>query len=166
LHELARAEAAQLQTLRRRKMLSLIETFNRLSQHPTHDLDAREVIGWWESRRGPFNLAVGLAGVVAIVLSASFSLIVGTECGVPDPPLFAVFGIFAYGVMANVCYTGGWVAELLFFKSSEARRRFGTKAFRWGFTFSVFITALPGLLIPILCIAGRITTGTWDTGPE
>jgi hypothetical protein len=27
--------------------------------------------------------------------------------------LFAVFAVLFYGVMANVCYTGGWLAELL-----------------------------------------------------
>jgi len=40
-------------------------------------------------------------------------ILFGSEFGVPDPPLFALIGILIYGIMANVCFTGGWIAELV-----------------------------------------------------
>ena len=143
----------------------LKRNLDRLSERPDSDLKALEVIAWWELRRFPFNVVVGVSGVIACILIVSFSLAVGTVCGIPDPPIVALLGIFAFGVMANACYTAGWMAELLLFKSSDARRRFATRAFRWGFTFSVVIAGLPGLLIPLLCIVGRLVTGAWDHGP-
>ena len=33
--------------------------------------------------------------------------------GLPDPPILAVIGVIAFGVIANVFYTGGWIVELL-----------------------------------------------------
>ena len=38
---------------------------------------------------------------------------VGEAIGLPDPPIVAILGIFAFRIAANICYTGGWVAELL-----------------------------------------------------
>jgi hypothetical protein len=72
--------------------------------------------GWWETRRIPFNLIVGIAGIfscigASVVVLASYFLGVG-DFDLPDPPLFAIFGIIFYAIAANVCFTGGWVAEL------------------------------------------------------
>ena len=146
--------------------MRLWSTLDHLSKRPDRELGATEVIAWWEFRRIPFNIAVGAAGFAAIVITVCFSVAVGTECGIPDPPLFAVFAIIGYGILANVCYTAGWVVELLFIRSSEHRSAFGAKAFRWGVLFSVFITLLPGIVIPLLCIVARLATGKWDSGPE
>jgi hypothetical protein len=60
---------------------------------------ARETIGWWETRRIPFNLIVGIAGtistvVVCVVGLGSYFLFDG-DFGFP-PPLFAVFGVLLY----------------------------------------------------------------------
>jgi hypothetical protein len=148
-----------------RRVRLLIQAVRRLCHRPAGDFRAREVIVWWELRRPLFNVAVGGAGVFAIGLLVSFSLLAGTDCGLPDPPLFAVFGIFAYALIANVCYTGGWIAELLFFKRPDARRKFATTAVRWGFAGSMLLTASPGVVVPILCVTHRIVTGTW-TAPQ
>jgi hypothetical protein len=66
---------------------------------------ARETIGWWETRRIPFNLIVGIAGmistvVVCVVGLGSYFLFDG-DFGFP-PPLFAVFEVLLYGIAANV----------------------------------------------------------------
>jgi hypothetical protein len=37
---------------------------------------------------------------------------VGEAIGILDGPLLGVFGILIYGILANVFYTGGWIAEL------------------------------------------------------
>jgi hypothetical protein len=81
------------------------------------DSDPLRVFGWWEIRRIPYNLLVGATGVLSSVMclitGALCEHYVGDPIGIPDPPVFAIVAVIAYGVMANVCYTGGWVAELV-----------------------------------------------------
>jgi hypothetical protein len=99
-----------------------------------------ESVTWWEKRRLPYNLAVGAAGVSTLVTLNVLQLI-GPDGQPFVPPLPA---IVAYGLLANVMYTGGWIAELL------VRPLFGRKTpvvgatlFRYGFAFSVGLTLLP-----------------------
>jgi hypothetical protein len=101
-----------------------------------------EVIGWWESRRLRYNLAVGSAGVVTLV---AFNILAALP---PSPrPVFvletlAVAGV--YGIVANVCYTGGWIAELLLRRRvGEEFEAVGPALFRYGFAFSIGLTLFP-----------------------
>jgi hypothetical protein len=57
-------------------------------------------------------------------------------------------GVVVYGIMANICFTGGWIAELFFrrFSSKEADR-FATNSFFYGVIFSVALTFAPAVLI-------------------
>jgi hypothetical protein len=115
------------------------------------------IVVWWEARRLPYNVIVGSAGVLSSlsILANSFvtERVLGEPIGLPDPPLFAVIAVIAYGVMANVCFTCGWIAELL------ARRvwgnrvdAFGEVALTLGTIFSVLLTLLPAaLIISISC---------------
>jgi hypothetical protein len=114
--------------------------------------NAKQVIGWWETRRIPFNLIVGTAGifttVIVGVVGLGSSILFGSDFGFPDPPLFAVFGILIYGIMANICYTGGWIAELFVRRiwPNEADR-FATLSFSTGLVFSVSLTLAPGIIV-------------------
>ncbi|MGQ0650168.1 MAG: hypothetical protein ACT4P7_21665 [Gemmatimonadaceae bacterium] len=99
-----------------------------------------QVVGWWERRRLPYNLAVGTAGIASLIAINVIGM-VGPEPELVAPPLIA---IVAYAGLANVMYTSGWVAELLL------RPIFGRKTpvvgaamFRYGFVFSVGLTLLP-----------------------
>lgn len=112
----------------------------------------RDVIGWWESRRIPFNLIVGAAGVlsclVAGLVAIAGSVLFDSDFGLPDPPIFAVFAILLYGVTANVCFTGGWIVELLVRRLwPREADRFATLSFSLGLVFSVVLTLAPGILI-------------------
>jgi hypothetical protein len=115
---------------------------------------AKDAIGWWESRRIPFNLFVGIAGVlscivVGVVVLGSYFLGVG-DFDLPDPPLFAVFAAILYAIAANVCFTGGWLAELAVRKIwPHEADRFATTSFSLGLIFSVLLTLTPGILLGI-----------------
>jgi len=117
-------------------------------------ISTKEVIGWWESRRIPYNLLVGSVGVVSIFLvfiSAILGELIFNEPSIiPDPPIFMIFGIILYGIMANIFYTAGWVVELtirrLWPKESDS---FATLSFRLGIIFSVLLTITPGLILLI-----------------
>ena len=72
--------------------------------------------------------------------------IVGEAIGLPDGPLLGVFAIIAYGIAANVCYTLGWIVELVLSASSwKSGGSIGPRLFRIGVTFSVLLTLLPAL---------------------
>jgi hypothetical protein len=97
------------------------------------------IIAWWESRRPTYNLMVGAAGVVTIGVIKAISLL---------PPHLAMpldwRPVIAYGILANVCYSCGWVLE------AGAQRLWGDRVrplgpplFRQGVAFSVGLTMLP-----------------------
>jgi len=97
---------------------------------------------------GLFTIAVIV--VVDLISERKF----GEPLGLPDPPIFAVIGIIAYGVIANVCYTGGWIAELIARRVRKGgSAAFALTAFSRGLMFSLFLTLSPALLFAgILCV--------------
>lgn len=65
-----------------------------------------------------------------------------------DGPLLGIFLIILYALIANICYTGGWIFELLVRAIAKAQSAgdFGLKAFRLGVSFSIFMTLCPAAL--------------------
>jgi hypothetical protein len=123
-----------------------------------------DVIAWWESRRVPYNLIVGTTGLVSaiIVLLSGFLAehFVGDAIGAGSSPLFEVFAIVIYGIMANICYTGGWILELLSRRIWRARAEaFGEIAFTWGTLCSVLLTLVPAALAVVIGACSIITHG-------
>jgi hypothetical protein len=100
------------------------------------------VIEWWETRRLPYNLAVGTAGLVTLAtLMVAQLLHGGSHILPPWQP------IVVYGVAANFCYSLGAMADLYILKRWGARYApVGATIFRYGFVFSLGLTLLP---IPI-----------------
>ncbi len=110
-----------------------------------------ETIIWWEFRRIPYNIIVGLAGIVTSILMLLTALVcekvIGEPIGMPDPPIILVLGVVLYGIAANICYTLGWVGELMAMKIwSDRIEAFGEAAFTLGTVGSVLLTLMPALL--------------------
>lgn len=110
-----------------------------------------QVIGWWESRRPSYNLIVGGVGIFTcaaiLMIAATAAILFHSDFGAPNG-MFAIFGIVVYGILANVCYTGGWITELLVRKLwPEEADRFAKTTFSVGLTFSVFLTLLPAFIL-------------------
>ena len=106
------------------------------------------VVRWWESRRLTYNVVVGSTGLLSLGVATLFALLP------PHPATLGVpwQGVVLYGVLANVCYSGGAAADL-------ALRRWlghpygaviGPALFRYGFVFSVGLTLLP---IPLAALS-------------
>lgn len=113
--------------------------------------DSGSVIEWWERRRPWFNVVVGCAGIITSVLMVLCGFLseplVGEAIGLPDPVFAGFFGVVAYAIAANICYTAGWVTELMISRSQKrSATALGLKAFRYGLRFSVVVTFLPALL--------------------
>ena len=123
---------------------------SKLFARRTPAQSAWTVVKWWELRRVPYNFIVGLAGIAGGSISLAFAFMAerrGIEVPWPDPPLFVFAFVILYGIAANVCFTGGWISELL------ARRIWGSRAdaygeilFCFGTLFSILITLLPSVL--------------------
>lgn len=113
--------------------------------------DSGSVIGWREKRRFFYNKVLAAAGTVTCILVISCAVIsermVGEPIGIPDAPILAPLGGIAYGLLANVCYTRGWIAELVLtrFQPGVRADAFAVRAFRLGVKFSIGLTILPAL---------------------
>jgi len=109
-----------------------------------------DAVVWWERRRIPFNAIVLVAGAVSLVvveLIGSYFVAPGEDV---EEPLGIIAGVVAYGIAANLAYTLGWVSELLWSWGDTTRtEEFRSRVFRIGVIFSVIVTLLPVVLIPI-----------------
>ena len=126
-------------------------TLQKVLFEPTLLRSPLRVVHWWESRRLFYNLVVGTAGIASVAtLTVVDSLFRGHFSPVPWQP------IVIYGVLANLCYTSGWMIENL---AERWLKRpvygLGPALFRYGLAFSVGLTLLPaGVMTAIGLVAG------------
>jgi hypothetical protein len=109
------------------------------------------LLRWWESRRLLYNQVVGGTGLFTLAVLS----VIGPEGG---PPLaMMVQAAAVYGMLANVCYTSGWVLEMLAHWAWGRRApRVGPLLFREGLIFSVGLTLLPVLLAILFQVGGLV----------
>jgi hypothetical protein len=124
-----------------------------------------QVVWWWETRRPLYNLIVGTAGVLSCLLLLGLAAFsehrFGEAIGLSDPPLFALFLAAFYGIAANICFTGGWIAELLARSVwREDAGSFGEIALLLGTLFSVALTLLPVVLVSLAVLVKLLTSQT------
>jgi hypothetical protein len=105
-----------------------------------------------------YNVSVAAAGVLTLSVAVALGVL-------PSPGTMPgeFMGVLLYGLLANVCYSMGPVADLVL------RRILGIRApdippvlFRYGFVFSVGLTLLP---IPLM-VAGTIAQFLFGMGPR
>lgn len=124
----------------------------RLFTAHTERAPSAGVILWWEYRRLAYNVIVGATGLLTTTAMLTTAFVCssggGEPIGLPDPPILLPLGIIAFGVLANVFYTGGWIAELLIARIWHVDPApFGPAAFVLGTFFSVLIAIAPGALV-------------------
>jgi hypothetical protein len=107
-------------------------------------LTTGQVIRWWEFRRLHYNallLVVGVTAIVGMEWLMNKVIPMGEDA---IEPMALILGVVVYGIMANLCYTLGWVIELLGRKADPAAaRQRGQRMFRAGLLFSCVLTSLP-----------------------
>jgi hypothetical protein len=103
-----------------------------------------QVIRWWELRRLLYNavlLAVGVAAIAGMEWLMGQVIPLGEDA---IEPMALVLGVAVYGLLANLCYTLGWLVELRGRKADPAvARRRGRWMFRAALLFSCVLTSLP-----------------------
>lgn len=119
-------------------------------------LTTGQVIRWWELRRLLYNvvlLVIGVAAIAGMEWLMTMVIPMGEDA---VEPMALVLGAVVYGIMANLCYTLGWVIELWGRKADPvAARRRGRRMFRAGFLFSCTLTSLPFWFACVYWIAHR-----------
>jgi hypothetical protein len=113
--------------------------------------DSREVIEWWERRRGFYNqVLISTASLTCLLIAVCAGLSerrLGTAIGLPNPPSFLLLGVLFFIAMANAFYTAGWAVELLMarFLPWADSAYFGVRSFKAGVKMSVAMTLLPAV---------------------
>lgn len=154
LHLLEQSSPEQIQSFlqalnpsQRPMFQALPKLFGALLAVPEEPRASFSIIAWWESRRILFNTIVGLCGLPTFFIL----LFSGAQ------ESFVISGTIEYAILANVCYTAGWFAELLarsWWK--ERARHLGPILFSLGFAFSIFITLAASLLVLFLFVLLRL----------
>ncbi len=108
------------------------------------------VICWWEIRRIPYNLLVGISGFACIFALEAIGNAVLKPGEDAVEPLVLLLGVFLYAVACNLCYTFGWICEItLFSHARDAGVVFRTRAFSLGLLLSCAAPTVPLLLFVI-----------------
>ncbi len=133
----------------------------RLFKRSEEPWSAGHAIIWWEMRRGVFNLVVGVAGaftwLLLGVLGEIYSHWLDSPLGLGDEPVFTLFVVLAYGIGANVCYTVGWIGELIIQRLWPDRAgAYAEMSFTLGLMFSVLLTLSPAALLLGVFVLQRI----------
>lgn len=100
------------------------------------------LLRWWEARRLKYNLAVGATGVFSLLTSTALLLTPPHPATLDMRSMLAATAVYA--VLANVCYSLGWLAEMAARIVWRERAPYmGPLLFRQGLIFSVGLTLLP-----------------------
>jgi len=104
-----------------------------------------DAIAWGEIRRIPFNFVILVVGLLSW-LTVGF---VGSRVFGPDQDFGKPFiGVILYAVITNLCYTLGWISELLWAWGNTAQTEtIRPKVFRVGLIFSASLTLLPAIIL-------------------
>jgi hypothetical protein len=119
--------------------------------HPAH------VVAWWELRRLPYNVIVGVTSLLTLVVFFAVAwgceLSGGLPLGQPKPPLLVIIAIAAYWIVTNVFYTFGWILELLVARVWHVSTPvFGPIVFTMFTAISLVVTLIPAGLIIFLAV--------------
>ncbi|MHB1458454.1 MAG: hypothetical protein ACYC0V_16220 [Armatimonadota bacterium] len=125
---------------------------------PEFGAASRNVIAWWEIRRIPFNVIVGLGAITSFVL---FLIFIG-ESGVLSPgedaeePMGLLFAAVMGPIILNICYTAGWIVELFLRKIGIWRPKFGPLLLIFGTLFTLLVVGIPAIYWGAECIRNGI----------
>jgi hypothetical protein len=115
----------------------------RLISIPDHQGTRWQIISWWELRRLPYNLIVGLGGALGLLLFVQLNKLPPM---LASPPTVHLLPVILFGTGANFFYTAGWVAELIARDLwPEKAPRLGPQLLLTGSLLSVMLALFPAL---------------------
>ena len=129
-----------------------------LISRPKSEMRPLEIIWWWELRRIPYNVIVGMVGAVSLALFLVFIW----NSGHLQPGKDAVepMALFAAPFAVNFCYTAGWVVELLLVALKKHEVGCGITMFVAGTVFSLIVVMIPSVIWGVVWLV-RVIAGRW-----
>ena len=116
---------------------------------PPSPISWANVILWWEIRRIPYNIFVGLYGILCLFIF----LWAMTTSGPSDDgeDFFEPFALFVAPFVVNLCYTLGWLVEVAARTLLPSLSpRFGPSLMKVGIGFSVFVISIPAVISVVI----------------
>lgn len=104
-----------------------------------------KIVAWWELRRVPYNLIVGIVGTPCLLLFYLF-VFLADELR-PGEDAVEQMALFAAPFLINIAYTAGWIGELflkVFWKQESPV--IGPALFKLGLSFSLGCLVVPPFL--------------------
>ena len=123
-------------------------------QTPATKLSPLGIIMWWEVRRIPYNILIGVYSFISLLLFYFFILSSGYLQPGEDAvePLFIVAAPFAI----NLAYTAGWIVELIMrYVFALQSPKIGPHLLKAGVFFSIVVASLPTILWGCIYIKTR-----------
>lgn len=114
-----------------------------------------KVLGWWELRRIPFNIAVGSCGVLC--LAVFFVAIWASGHLKPGEDAIEPIALLAAPLALNVGYSLGFLAELALRRWAPTigfHPRLSTSLLKLGLAFSITMAALPAVIWTVVAVGG------------
>jgi hypothetical protein len=106
---------------------------------------AWQSIVWWELRRVPVNLLIGVHGILCLVVI--FWAITSSHALEPGEDAFEPLAILITPVLFNVCYTLGWLVEVpARLANPKLSPRFGPLLMKLGLGFSFCVISSPAAI--------------------
>ncbi len=125
-------------------MTNIKRFFDWLFSVPDAQRTPATALVWWELRRIPYNILVGVVGIasLAVFLGSIFSAnVLGPGEDAVEP-----LALLAAPIAINICYTAGWLGEsVLWVFWPDKRQFFGPLLFKLGLGFSLFVVTLPAI---------------------
>jgi hypothetical protein len=120
------------------------DLFGLLSDAPEEPRSSLEVILWWEVRRIPYNLIVGMVGIVSLIFFFQFiHLAHGLK---PGEDAIEPMALIAAPFALNIAYTAGWAGELHLRLLWRIRSpAIGPALLILGLSFSLLLVLLPSV---------------------
>jgi hypothetical protein len=109
---------------------------------PPEPFSVGNIIGWWEIRRIPYNLIMYVSGIVSLIIFFIF-INLAHELK-PGEDAVEPLALIAALILLNICYTGGWIFELILstFRNKNSSP-IGPALLKLGLVFSIIIAFLP-----------------------
>src|SRR4051812_19264229 len=99
---------------------------------------------WWEKRRIPVNLVIGIYGIVCLLIS--FAAINASHVLQPGEDAVEPMAIILAPIAFNVCYTFGWLVEAAVrIAAPAASPKLGPRLLLAGLIFSFCVISLPAV---------------------
>lgn len=102
-----------------------------------------QIIKWWWVRQIYYNVIMFVVGIAGIIWVLTMSFVIEPT---GDVDFLGVLLLPVVGIVANLCYSLGWIIELLCFRG-ENRRKFGIAAFIAGTVFSLSLVWVPVVIV-------------------